>query len=63
MPKADTEELAKHTLHLYAGDYARLQDTYPEIGAAKVIRKLVRHHLNNVDPAVDLTQIKGDSIG
>ena len=59
MPKPDIEDLTKHTLHLFAGDYARLQENHPEIGAAKVIRHLVRHHLNKVDPTVNLQEIKG----
>lgn len=47
MPK--TEELQKHTLLLYAGEYRRLQEYYSEIGAAVVIRKLVRKHLEQLD--------------
>jgi hypothetical protein len=41
MPKAETE-LQKHTMNLYLGDYARLQDLYPEIGASVVIRRIIR---------------------
>lgn len=47
MSKSD--ELHKHTLHLYLGDYQRLQEYYPEIGAAVVVRKLVRKHLDQLD--------------
>ncbi len=46
---AKTEQLHKHTLFLYEGDYRRLQEYYPEIGAAKVIRKVVRKHLDTLD--------------
>jgi len=62
MPKADIEALTKHTLHLYSGDYERLRANYPDIGAAVVVRKLVRSHLNKLEPAVDLTKIKGAEI-
>lgn len=41
MPKKD-DDLAKHTLNLYAGDYAALQDLYPDVGAAVIIRRIVR---------------------
>lgn len=60
MSKPDFEILSKHTLHLYSGDYKRLQDNHPDLGAAVVIRKLVRNHLNRVEPAIDTSKIKGD---
>lgn len=44
-PKSD---LTKHTLHLYEGDYARLQDFHPEVGAASVIREIVRAYLDKL---------------
>lgn len=47
------EELQKHTLFLYEGDYRKLQDYYPEISAALVIRKIVRKHLDSLDAQSD----------
>lgn len=46
-----SEELPieKVTIRLYEGDSARLQRLYPKVGASKVIRHLVRHHLRGVD--------------
>lgn len=48
MPKRinETSELQKHTLNLYAGDYARIQELFPEVGAGIVIRRLVRNFLD-----------------
>lgn len=42
-------ELKKHTLLLYDGDYQRVQDLYPDIGAAVIIRKLLRNYLDKVN--------------
>jgi len=50
MSKPRIEDCTKHTLLLFTGDYKRLQDAYPELGAAQVIRQLVRAHLNKIDP-------------
>lgn len=45
--KSDT--LTKHTLNLYNGDYAQLQDLYPDIGAGPIIRRLIRKHLEAME--------------
>lgn len=43
MPKDELgRDLQKHTLHLFAGDFARLGELFPKAGASKVIRHLVR---------------------
>ncbi len=41
-------ELRKHTLLLYDGDYLRIQELFPEIGAAVIIRKLIRSYLEKI---------------
>lgn len=47
--KSDTP-LTKHTLNLYEGDYDRLVRIYGSaIGGARVIRELVRRHLNEAE--------------
>lgn len=56
MRKTEKEELQKHTLLLYAGDYAKLQEHYPTLGAAVVIRRLVRKTLNNIDKSAPQTE-------
>ena len=55
-------DLQKHTLFLKAGDYARMQAAYPEVGAAAVIRKLINVHLSKIDPPIDTTKIKAGEI-
>lgn len=35
-------ELSKHTLFLFAGDFARLADLFPQAKPSKVVRHLVR---------------------
>lgn len=47
MPKS--EELQKVTMNLYAGDYGKLQELYPDVGAAVIIRRIVRKYLEQID--------------
>ena len=47
MPKGETE-LQKHTLNLYPGDYAKLQELYPDIGAATIIRRSVHRYIEQI---------------
>lgn len=53
----ESESLAKHTLHLFEGDFAKLGQHYPEVGASKIIRKLVRLHLEKLDPQIDVKKL------
>lgn len=46
MPKSD---LSKHTLNLFPGDYAKLQQFYPDIGAATIIRRIVRAFVTQIE--------------
>jgi hypothetical protein len=48
----EDEPLAKKTLNLYKGDYERIGAIYPELGAGKAIRTLVRMHLEAKEKAV-----------
>lgn len=48
MPRSDCE-LQKHTLNLFPGDYAKLQTFYPDIGAATIIRRLVRKYVEQIE--------------
>jgi len=50
MAKAETT-LVKHTLNLHKGDYRRVQELYPDVGAGAVIRRLLRNFLERVDAA------------
>lgn len=48
--RREDHAISKHTLNLYSGDYAKLQHLYgSRIGAAKVIRDIVRAHIRKVE--------------
>jgi len=49
MRKREDRAIYKHTLNLYKGDYVRLQDLYPRIGAAKAIRDIVHAHIRKIE--------------
>jgi len=42
-------ELQKHTLNLFPGDYNKLQQFYPDLGAATIIRRLVRQFVEQIE--------------
>ena len=42
-------ELQKHTLNLCPGDYAKLQQFYPDIGAAVIIRRAVHALVQQIE--------------
>ena len=48
----EIEPLLKITLNVYASDYQRLRDHYPQHGPQKVIRALIRGHFNKLDKAM-----------
>lgn len=50
MPKSETE-LQKHTLNLFPGDYAKLQQHYPDVGAAVIIRRIVHRFVEQIEQA------------
>ncbi len=54
MPKS-SDELTKHTLNLFAGDFAKLQALFPDIGAAIVIRKITRQFIQRTEAGTDET--------
>jgi hypothetical protein len=56
------EDLQKHTLHLYTGDFQRLGEIYPDAGASAIIRKLVHAHLSKVDEPVNVKKVKMENI-
>lgn len=58
MARSEKEPMQKHTLNLYEGDFERLQELYPEIGASMVIRKIIRKHIADVTPGRDHLQTK-----
>lgn len=56
MPK--NEDFQKHTLHLFRGDYAKLQELHPDVPVAHVIRSLIQAYIKKMDPPVDTSRIK-----
>lgn len=52
MPRRkEIEELKKHLVNLYEGDYEKLQVLHPRLGASKAIRLMVRAHIQRVEEA------------
>lgn len=51
MAKKADGDLSKHTLNLFPGDYNRLQELFPDIGAGPIIRRLVHDYLDRVESA------------
>lgn len=49
MLPSDDQELQKHTLNLYLGDYEKLRSFYPDVGAGAVIRRIVRRYIEQVE--------------
>lgn len=45
------EKMQKVTLKLFDGEFKRLQDHYPEVGASFVVRSLVHNHLDRLEKA------------
>ena len=45
--------LQKVTLSLYKGDFDRLREFKPRLGASKVVRLLVRNYINAVEKRVE----------
>lgn len=43
------EQLQKVTLNLFAGDYRRLQELFPDVGAGVIVRRLVRNYITALD--------------
>ena len=52
MKRKEDQPLTKHTLNLYEGQLDKLQELHPRLGAAKVIRMLIKKHLDDVDGAM-----------
>lgn len=50
MRRREERPIQKHTLNLYTGDFARLQELYSSrVGAAKIIRDIIRAHIRKVE--------------
>ncbi len=49
MRRKEDFPLQKVTLVLYDGDFARLRDLHPRLGASKVVRMLVRKYIREIE--------------
>jgi len=50
MRRREDRAIVKHTLNLYAGDYAKLQSLYSSrVGAAKIIRDIIHAHIRKIE--------------
>lgn len=49
MARKSPNPMEKVTLNLFKGDYAKLGATYPLAGAALIIRRLVRKHIESLE--------------
>jgi aspartate/tyrosine/aromatic aminotransferase len=50
MSRKEDLAISKHTLNLYAGDYAKLQSLYStRVGAAKIIRDIIHAHIRKIE--------------
>ena len=49
MQDDDESKLSKHTLNLYKGDYNKLRQLYPDIGAGAVIRRIIRNYIDRIE--------------
>lgn len=50
--------MQKVTLNLYEGDMDRLMTLYPKFGAGRIIRELVRAHLNKIDAQLNQPEVE-----
>jgi hypothetical protein len=50
MSKNKNVDLQKHTLNLRAGDYEKMQQLLPELGAGPAIRQLVSNFIDKYIP-------------
>lgn len=49
MRNTEKEDLQKHTLLLYKGDYEALASHYRDVAVAVVIRRIIRAHLKQIE--------------
>lgn len=43
------DELTKHTLNLFEGDYEKIRSYYPDLGAAVIIRRVLRAFVEQIE--------------
>ena len=53
MPKKENEELTRHSLFLFAGDFDKLKELYPDVGAAFMVRRIIRQYILKIESKVE----------
>jgi hypothetical protein len=48
------EDLEKVTLNLFPGDFQRLGELFPTIGASKALRSILRKYLQDIEARADI---------
>lgn len=56
MRRKEQEPLSKVCMNLFEGDFAKLQDLHPDLGAGKVIRLIVRAYLKKIDARLAVSE-------
>jgi hypothetical protein len=54
--------LHKHCVRLYEGDYAKLQEMFPELGANTVIRRIIHAYVQKNEADVSNIEVNIESL-
>jgi hypothetical protein len=64
MRRREDLKITKHTLNLFEGDYAKLQNLYgSRVGGAKIVRDLVHAHIRKIEATAAQTQVPLGPLG
>ena len=47
------ENLTKHTMWLFPGDFRKLGEYYPQLGSSLVVRQLIREHIEKLESQIE----------
>lgn len=53
-----TEQLQKHTLWLFKGDFKRISELYPDLSGAHATRMVLRKHIREKEAETERTSKK-----
>lgn len=49
MARPKDDDLQKHTLNLFRGDYEKIQALFPDVGAGPIIRRILRRFIEKTE--------------
>lgn len=49
MARPKTDELTRHAMFLFTGDFEKLKHLFPDVGAAYIVRHLVRNTIKKIE--------------